>query len=280
MRKFLKRHVGITIALALFIVGLQFSIRVRKPLLPVRQVIWSVAAVTFPVASLLSRTEESLGQFFDDYLFLAGVAKENRRLREDLDEARARVGQLDEVKRENERIKSLLAYGKQVGRKGVAARVISYDLSPWSNGFFIDVGENAGIQPGMAVVVPGGVAGKVYRVYPTNSFVISIIDHRFSLDARIQRTRLRCILKGTGSGCLLKYVRLTDDLQGGDMLVATGFEGSFPPGTPAGVVTRVDDEKGTIFKKVDLSPFVDLRKLESVYVLQLSASRSLTGRKR
>jgi len=280
MRRFFKRHAGIVLSIVLVVISLQFSIKGRSPVPPVKGVFWAISAVTFPVVSLLTKTKEKVREFVDDYLFLAGVAKENRRLREELARSRARVRQLLTLNKENEQFKAILGYGKKEKRRGVAARVISYDLSPWSNGFFLDAGENDGIRKGMAVVVPQGVAGKVYRVYPGSSFVISIIDHRFSVDARIERTRLRCILKGTGSGCRLKYVRETDDVKKEDRVVTTGFEGSFPPGITGGIVGAVENVEGSIFKNVVLIPFVDLRKLETVYVLEMYPRSTISGRKK
>ncbi len=280
MRRFFKRHAGILLSIVLVVISLQFSIKGRSPVSPVKRVFWAISAVTFPAVSILAKTREKVREFFGDYLFLAGVAKENRRLREELARSRARTRQLLALKRENEQFKGILGYGKKAKRRGVAARVISYDLSPWSNGFFLDAGENDGIRKGMAVVVPQGVAGKVYRVYPGSSFVISIVDHRFSVDARIERTRLRCIVKGTGSGCRLKYVRATDDVKKEDRVVTTGFEGSFPSGIDGGVVGAVEDVEGSIFKDIELIPYVDLRKIETVYVLEMFPRNTLSGREK
>lgn len=274
MRKFFKKNARVIIAIVLIIAALQFSVRAKTPFTPYRQIIWAVSTVTFFAADVFTKTVGGFGKFMEDYFFLVNVAKENKQLKEEVEALKKQASRAQDLESENERLRVMLRQKRQVRNEGITARVISYDLTPWSSGFFIDLGESDGIEPGMAVILPEGVAGRVYRVFPSSSLVISIKDHRFALEVRIQRTRLRCILKGTGTGCQLKYVRTTDDLKEGDMLITTGFGGYFPSGIRAGLVSKIKEERGSIFLRVEVVPYVDLRKLEMVYVVKGSDSFS------
>lgn len=273
MRKLLKKNARVFISVLLIIIALQFSVRAKTPFTPYKQIMWAVSTVTFFAADVFTRTVGGFGQLMEDYFFLVNVAKENKQLKEELEKLKEREGRIEELESENKRLRVMLRQKRKFQDEGTAARVISYDLSPWSSGFFVDLGKSDGIEPGMAAILTEGVAGRVYRVFPTSSLVISIKDHRFALDVRIQRTRLRCILKGTGTGCQLKYVRTTDDLQKGDVLITTGFGGYFPAGIRAGIVTDTKEEKGSIFRKVEVVPYVDLRKLETVFIVKGNGSQ-------
>ncbi len=262
--KFVKKNLRVFVSILLIVIALQFSVRAKTPFTPYRQIMWAVSTVTFFAADTFTKSVSGLSRFMEDYFFLVNVARENKELKDEVGKLREQAGRVEELKSENERLRVMLRQKSKIQDEGVVARVISYDLTPWSSGFFVDLGKRDGIEPGMAAILPEGVAGRVYRVFPTSSLVISIKDHRFAIDVRIQRTRLRCILKGTGTGCQLKYVRTTDDLKEGDVLITTGFEGYFPTGVQAGIVSKTREEKGSIFRRVDVVPYVDLRKLETV----------------
>ncbi len=281
MGKFLRRYYGILLALVFFVLSLQYSLGSRSLPTPARQVEWVVSSISFPVFEFFSDVKSRIERFFHDYLLLTGIAKENRALREEVRRLKAELTSLEEVKRENARLKKLLSFvgdGNE-NRRTIVARVVTHDLSPWSRGFFISAGERDGVSKGMAVVVPEGVVGKVYRVFYSGAYVISLVDHRFSLDVRTSGGRVRCILKGTGSGLVVKYLRTTDDVREGELLITTGFEGAFPQGTPAAVISSVGEEPGSIFRKVEAVPLADMRKIEEVVVvLESGASAARRAR--
>ena len=78
------------------------------------------------------------------------------------------------------------------------AGIITKDFGTWSNTFTIDRGENDGIQPNMAVVVPSGVVGFVTDVYPNSARVQTILDPRSAIGVIVQRpeSRLAGVVKG------------------------------------------------------------------------------------
>ena len=75
----------------------------------------------------------------------------------------------DEVVAENIRLRQMLNYKSSHPEFTMTlAGIITKDFGTWSNTFTIDRGENDGIQPNMAVVVPSGVVGFVTDVYPVS----------------------------------------------------------------------------------------------------------------
>ena len=49
--------------------------------------------------------------------------------------------------------------------------------------------------------------------------------------------------------------------------MSSTLESLFPPGIPIGTVTRVDDQAGSLFERVHVTPYADLRTLDFVQVL-------------
>jgi rod shape-determining protein MreC len=65
----------------------------------------------------------------------------------------------------------------------------------------------------------------------------------------------------------LDYIRKSDDLRPGDIVVTSGLDGIYPPGLPLGSVTMVDKQSLGMFLSAEVSPQAELDRLEEVLVL-------------
>jgi len=78
------------------------------------------------------------------------------------------------------------------------------------------------------------------------------------------------VLQGSGSsGCELKYVQRTQDVQVGDVVISSGLDGVFPKGLVLGTVDLVERKDAGLFQKIRVSPGLDMVKLEEVMVILL-----------
>jgi len=68
------------------------------------------------------------------------------------------------------------------------------------------------------------------------------------------------------AGCMLNYVKRTEDVQVGDALVSSGLDGIFPKGMPIGRVVAIDKRGQGLFQSAEVAPDVDLERLEEVLV--------------
>jgi rod shape-determining protein MreC len=57
------------------------------------------------------------------------------------------------------------------------------------------------------------------------------------------------------------------DVVVGDVVVSSGFGGNFPKGLLIGEIKKVEKDTQGIFQYAELSPSVDLTKLEEVFVI-------------
>ncbi len=202
------------------------------------------------------------------YFFVVNVAKENDNYQKALNKAFENNIQLKEFKLSNSRLRNLLNFEKTITNRVLSAEVIGKDPSPWFKTVLIDKGKNDGVESGMAVVVPKGIAGQVTDVSANYSKVLLIIDHNSAVDALVQNDRARGIIKGgMAEQCLFKYVLRKHDIEIGDIVVSSGLDGVFPKGLAVGYVSAVIKPKSGIFQEVTVTPYVDFEKLEEVLIV-------------
>jgi rod shape-determining protein MreC len=183
-----------------------------------------------------------------------------RRLEEELD-------RLAEMALENERLRRLLEFRETVTGDVVTARVIGHDATGLSRTLIIDRGAADGVAKGAAVLAPEGIVGQVFVTGRSSARVLLVSDHNSGVDAVVQRTRARGIVQGSVDGaCALKYVKRTEDVQVGDAVVTSGFDGIFPKGLPIGRVTLVDKASQSLFQHAEVAPRVDFESLEELLV--------------
>jgi len=221
-----------------------------------------------PFQEAVSRSIRFVRDIWGHYFFLVKVAQENDNYKRALSHAVEINNLYKELKLSNIRLRSLLNFRKTITDRVIAAEVIGKDPSPWFKSIMIDKGKDDGVKKGVAVVMPEGIAGHVTEVSTHYSKVLLIIDHNSAVDALVQRTRARGIIKGESADrCLFKYVLRKNDVAVGDTVVSSGLGGVFPKGLPVGHVSGVIKPNSGIFQEVSVTPYVDFEKLEEVLVV-------------
>ncbi|MCB0394535.1 MAG: rod shape-determining protein MreC [Bdellovibrionales bacterium] len=202
------------------------------------------------------------------YVNLVDVKKENRVLKTELGELKARLADLEEIKIENDRLQKLLDFKKDSEMSLLTARVIGYDLmfGQFST-IRISKGDSDGVSVGRAVVTPSGVVGTVHAVSGHFSDVM-VLTNRFSaIDSVVQRSRARGVTIGNRSTTQLRYLQRSDDVQKGDLVVTSGLDNIFPKGYPIGRVTNVEKKSYGITQRVEVRPVVNPYHIEEIYVV-------------
>lgn len=224
--------------------------------------------VVASVQNAIIRSGRAVEDFWRGYFYLVNLHEENQSLRRTLDRLTGRLGELREAETANARLRSLLNFKDQADYPIVGARVVSWSPNAWFKTLTLDRGSSDGIINGMPVVTDVGVVGRIVGVAPHYSKVLLIIDYNSSVDAMVQRSRVRGVFSGRSERlCSLKYVLKNDDIVGGDLLVTSGMDGVFPKGLTLGTVSRARKIGHDIFQEVEVVPAVDFAHLEEVLVL-------------
>ncbi len=227
-----------------------------------------IVFITSPIQSLITSTLDEVVGFFQNYLFLWNTRRDSLQIIEENRKLLATIAQLQEAQQENTRLRRQIKFQEEFKLETIVARVIAKDVSTEFRAIRINRGENSGIQKDMAVMTNEGVVGRVLRTTSNTSDIVTVLDLLSAVDSFVARSRARGVVTGrTESVCQLKYALRTDDIEPGDVLIASGLGGIFPKGIPIGTVSRVDRKAYGISQEVEVRPSVDFSRLEEVLVV-------------
>ncbi len=149
----------------------------------------------------------------------------------------------------------------------ISARVVNNSVSRFTNFLTVDRGEDDGVQPGMAVVGPEGVVGKVKVTGRHFSVVTSLLNVDVMVSARLKRTGHFGTVQWDGASpdfTLFKYLPRHVQPLPGDTIVTTGYSGVFPEGQLIGTVAEASLTQGAPFYHIRVKLAQDFRKLAYV----------------
>jgi rod shape-determining protein MreC len=232
----------------------------------------TVSALLSPVQESFSALIDGAEKFWRGYIYLSGSSLQNFTLQREIEGLKAERSQLQELKNENNRLRSLLEYRKKnQGHSMKLARVISFSLSPQSDMLSIDLGTSDGVQKGMAVVSVDGLVGRVFRVFKNHSDVLLMTDRNSAIAGIDQTSRARGIVRGRGmsrsAACDLEYIPRSEIVNDRDTIVTAGMGEFFPKGITMGSVHVIDRTANYLFQKAEVTPVVKFSTLEEVLVV-------------
>jgi len=231
-----------------------------------------------PFQELVTRSVRFTRGVWEHYFFLVSVAQENNILKKMLNESIEKNNQWHEIELANTRLRNLLNFQKAPTNRVVAAEVIGKDPSGWFKTVVIDKGKAEGLQKGLPVVLPQGIVGQVIEVSSHYSKVMLVIDRNSAVDALVQRSRARGIIKGASADqCRFEFVLRKHDVQIGDTVISSGLDGVYPKGLRIGRVSDLSERKSDIFYDITVAPFVDYETLEEVLVILRSKIKAMTS---
>jgi rod shape-determining protein MreC len=186
--------------------------------------------------------------------------------------------QLDIIKKENERLRALLASPLRGDAKKMVAEILSVDSDPYTHQVVINRGASDGVYEGQAVIDEQGIVGQILHVGANSSRVLLITDVTHGVAVRINRNGVRLIATGVGviERLTHNHVQHSTDIREGDLLVTSGLGGKFPEGYPVSVVTTVLQDESRPFARIQSQPVANIDRLR--YVLLLWPEQATTNR--
>jgi len=205
--------------------------------------------------------------FWDDYIALLDVRKENLRLRQEVKKFRATNNEYREAVATNVRLSKLLGLKETLPPPTLTTRIVGKDPSLWFRTVIIDRGSSDGVKQGMPVVTVEGIVGQIMSSSPHYAKVLLASDPNSAIDVLIQNTRVQGIIKGDGTDFQLNYVLKNCAVTEGDAIVTSGLGGVFPKGLPVGNVTRVTKSRRGMFQEISIQPAVDFTQIEHLIII-------------
>lgn len=250
----------VSISLALLVVDLRFH--------TLEWVRLSLATAIWPLqraAWLPIEAAEDIGHYF---VRQTDLLNQNKILRQQRIEASKLLLRQRYLEEENRRLRELVDMRASLPVKGRLAEIIYAARDPFVHRVFIDKGLQQGIKAGQVVVDEQGVMGQVVRSFPLTAEVSLLTDKQQAIPVVVQRTGLRAILSGTGSGTLeVQFLASSVDVQVGDYLVTSGLDGVYLPGLPVAKVSKVQRDDAYAFARIFCEPVAGIESHSLVLVL-------------
>lgn len=151
------------------------------------------------------------------------------------------------------------------------ARVINNSINQQHNFITLNKGRSDGVKPDMGVIANGEVVGMVYNVSDHFSTVISLLNSRWKLSAKIKSSDYYGSLSWNGRDyrkVTLNEIPYHVKVQRGDTIVTTGYTPSFPEGLLIGTVSDYSIESGSNFYNIEIEPAADFKNLVMVGLVE------------
>ncbi|MEZ5848765.1 MAG: rod shape-determining protein MreC [Geminicoccaceae bacterium] len=191
------------------------------------------------------------------------VFEENERLREENERLLAAQHRAVLLEVENEGLRELLQAPRiEQTRNFTSAAVIADTATPFVHTRLLDAGRNRGLEPGMPVIRPEGLVGRLLSVSERTARLMLLTDFNSRVPVVIGPSGDRAILEGDNSSePKLRFLPLQPRFAIGDDVVTSGQGGLLPPGMMVGKVVHIDEHQ------VSVRPNVDWTRLDHVSIL-------------
>ena len=192
----------------------------------------AAASVTAPVSAGANALVDGLAAIPRSIGEHWRVRDENRALRAVLTRERALLGRARVIAYDNVRLRRLLAVRDRTADPVVTARLVSSTASSGRRFALLNAGRWHGVQPGMPVIGPDGLVGRIVETGPAVARVLLLTDPESLVPVRRTRDGLPAIAAGRGDGTLdIRSVSTNVRFAAGDLFVTTGTGGIYAPGT-------------------------------------------------
>ena len=220
-----------------------------------------------PLQGFFTKVSLSTIKLKDKYFALLNLQEENEQLRLELAKVREQLDEYSAAYSRNRFLETALEFKQQNSFPKRMARVVGKDPSFWFQTLIVDRGENDGVVTGMVARTSQGVVGQVVQVSDNYSKILLANAPSSAIDAIVQNSRVRGILKGAGEqGYILQYVLKNAEVKEGDKIVTAGIGGVFPSGITLGTVSKVHAKRRGMFLDIKVKPAVDFARLEFLYI--------------
>ena len=185
---------------------------------------------------------------------------------------------------ENAKLKSLIfnkkdttAIKKLDSLKGIesgdilVSKVIHNSYSTHENYLTLNSGELEGVKPDMGVINSLGIIGIIENTSPNYATVISILNKKFQINAKIKKSNHFGSLiwngKSTGFVQLIDVPRLAA-IRKGDTIVTGGQSVIFPENVNIGTIDKIEIDNQTNYYTINVKLFNDMTNLGHVYIIR------------
>lgn len=152
----------------------------------------------------------------------------------------------------------------------ITASIIKNSVNRSNNFITLDVGSNHGVRPDMAVTSSAGVVGVVVQVSPNFSLVLSVLNSKVGVSAKLKAQNFYGSITWPGDDyriAELDEIPNHVELRKGDTVVTSGYSAIFPPDLPVAVIEDFEKNSEDNFYTIKVKLLTDLKRVNNVIVI-------------
>jgi len=198
--------------------------------------------------------------------------------------------EISEIKKENDRLKSLLGMKELLKYDSIVADVISKDPDNWYRTLMVNRGKDDGIMVNMPVVayqssindntktLIKGVVGKVVEVRGSISRIQPLIAPEIKIGVKIGENKFPGLLSGYSHNsnlCVVNYITRAAPVKFDDIVTTSGQAGVFPPDLIIGKVIKSEVLESSPYQRAIVKPFMDYNLIDEVFIIKKAPNKDL-----
>ncbi len=223
-------------------------------------------SVVYPFFELKGNIQENTKRLVETYLLLKNVSEENFKLKRELEEYRLYKAQFLACENNLRSLSQAIDIPFLPSKYPIVyANVVAYDPSGRDAFVLINRGQDKGISEGMLAFSAEYLVGIVDRVQGNSSRIRTVFSEEFTLSAETGDKAY--IYKGGFPVGSLLHVRTDDEINVGDV-VYVRVPGKVFPQIRIGTVQEVTHDGKGFFKKVEVRPFADIRRVSFLVIIK------------
>lgn len=195
---------------------------------------------------------------------------ENRALRQLVRDQSVELMQLREAGIKAEKLRDLLEFKQKSPMKLLAAEVIAKSVIQARNIATLNVGSKDGVKEGMPVITERGLVGRIVGISPNYSIVQLLLNADMRLSVMSLRGRNEGMLTWDYEGgrrMLLRQIEAVRPQPKHDTIVTSGYSAMYPENITVGTITAIEQEEGSLFYRIIITPSVDFGTLDEAFVV-------------
>ncbi|GLH64787.1 MULTISPECIES: rod shape-determining protein MreC [Bacillaceae] len=267
-----KRLILLLVSIIILVALIGFSLKDRNELT------WSeqfLKDTTGFVQLIFHKPAQLVAGFFENVNDIRNTYKENKLLKERLEEYVSLEAQVQTLKKENERLRALL--NKKESLRDfvpIQATVIGRNPDRWQETVIVNKGQQHGVKKDMAVITPEGLVGKVQHAAQFTSTIqlLSASDQKNRISAYVQgKENVFGLIEGYDEkrrALLLKEIPFDAKIKKKQKVLTSGLGGIFPKGLVIGEVMEVVPDQYGLTKMVYVKPAANFYDIDDVIIVK------------
>lgn len=276
-----KRLILLLVGVIFLVALISFSLRDRQNASLPEQIIKDTVGFG---QSLVAKPASYITGWINNVDALLNTYDENKRLKSRLEEFGTLQAKVNELKIENDKLKSL------IGNKGdlrnfdsIKANVIARNPDQWEEKLILNEGSMSGVKANMAVLTAEGLVGKIVQTTPYTSQVELLstnnTNYRVSAVVATKKSEAFGLVEGFDAKrgeLILKRIDSSLPVKKGDKVTTSGLGGIFPKGVLIGEIKKVSTDDFGLTKLAYVKPAADFSMLDHVIIAKRQ-SMSVNG---